>query len=581
VPTYDAATGHPTKLTGPGAETSSFAYDGSRPTSWTTSGTVNGSLSWDYDTRGRVIHTVLDGQSSTTLTTSYDEDDLVVQHGPVTLTRDDATGWVTDVKAAGTYETIERTVSENGASVSYGQPTHWRLSANGGAPYDLKLERDLLGRITRRVELLDGTTRTFDYGYDEAGRLSSVQLDGVKKATHTYDSNGNRLTEDGAAVLGTYDEQDRVLTYQGATYEHDVRGNRTSRVVGGVVTTYEHDTRGALRKVKAGAKEIAYAVDAIGRRIARTEDGVVTARWLYQDALRPAAEYDDQGSLRWQFVYATDRHVPDVAINGAGEKYRLVTDQIGSLRLVIRGSDGVVVQRMRHDAWGRVEEDFVAAGFARVPFGFAGGMSDQVTGLVHFGAREYDPEIGRWVERDPIGFGGGLNMYVYVNLDPLRGIDPSGLDPFERFASAEEAAIDAIEMYLPFTRDNGVEVAGLIFQDPLGGFFYMDPVIGTARGVNALRQAVVRGCHVVADYHTHPYSDVTSRRLFWLQSEEPPTGVGFSGSEHDGRAGDTDAYRERATLFSRPDYVGYMGSAEGTFHSYDVMSGAESVVQLP
>jgi hypothetical protein len=85
-----------------------------------------------------------------------------------------------------------------------------------------------------------------------------------------------------------------------------------------------------------------------------------------------AAAYDGQGSLRWQFVYATDRHVPEVAIDRAGEKYRLVTDQIGSLRLVIRGSDGVLVQRMRQDAWARVEEDFVAAGFARVPFGFAG-----------------------------------------------------------------------------------------------------------------------------------------------------------------------------------------------------------------
>jgi hypothetical protein len=120
--------------------------------------------------------------------------------------------------------------------------------------------------------------------------------------------------------------------------------------------------------VKSGGKEIGYSVDAIGRRIARAEDGAITARWLCQDALRPAAEYDGQGSLRWQFVYATDRHVPDVAIDGAGEKYRLVTDQIGSLRLVIRGSDGVVMQRMRHDAWGRIEEDFVAAGFARVPF---------------------------------------------------------------------------------------------------------------------------------------------------------------------------------------------------------------------
>jgi hypothetical protein len=83
-------------------------------------------------------------------------------------------------KPAGTYETIDRTVSENRPSVSYGQPTHWRISANGGAAYDLKLDRDVLGRITRHVELLDGTTRAFDYAYDETGRLSSVEVDSVK-----------------------------------------------------------------------------------------------------------------------------------------------------------------------------------------------------------------------------------------------------------------------------------------------------------------------------------------------------------------------------------------------------------------
>jgi RHS repeat-associated protein len=59
-------------------------------------------------------------------------------------------------------------------------------------------------------------------------------------------------------------------------------------------------------------------------------------------------------------------------------------------------------------------------------------MSDQVTGLVlvvheDSGARECDPEIGRWVERDPIGFAGGLNTYVYVEGGPIDAVDRSGL----------------------------------------------------------------------------------------------------------------------------------------------------------
>lgn len=61
------------------------------------------------------------------------------------------------------------------------------------------------------------------------------------------------------------------------------------------------------------------------------------------------------------------------------------------------------------------------------PFGYAGGLYDPDTKLVHFGAREYDSSIGRWLQRDPIGFrGGDTNLYGYVLNDPVNFVDPSG-----------------------------------------------------------------------------------------------------------------------------------------------------------
>lgn len=61
------------------------------------------------------------------------------------------------------------------------------------------------------------------------------------------------------------------------------------------------------------------------------------------------------------------------------------------------------------------------------PFGFAGGRYDPDTSLVRFGARDYDAEMGRWLERDPIGFkGGDTNLYAYAGSDPVNRIDPSG-----------------------------------------------------------------------------------------------------------------------------------------------------------
>jgi RHS repeat-associated protein len=67
------------------------------------------------------------------------------------------------------------------------------------------------------------------------------------------------------------------------------------------------------------------------------------------------------------------------------------------------------------------------------PFGFAGGLYDRDTGLVRFGARDYDPETGRWTAKDPILFeGGDANLYGYVQNDPVNWRDPPGLSRFRR-----------------------------------------------------------------------------------------------------------------------------------------------------
>jgi RHS repeat-associated protein len=88
-----------------------------------------------------------------------------------------------------------------------------------------------------------------------------------------------------------------------------------------------------------------------------------------------------------------------------------------------------------YDAWGSVKSyklDGVdqGANLANwpIPHGFAGGLLDSDTGLVRFGARDYDPVIGRWTVRDPILFEGGqANLYVYVNNSPSSVTDPKGL----------------------------------------------------------------------------------------------------------------------------------------------------------
>ena len=83
------------------------------------------------------------------------------------------------------------------------------------------------------------------------------------------------------------------------------------------------------------------------------------------------------------------------------------------------------MQQIDYDEFGTVLID-TNPGFQ--PFGFAGGLYDKDTGLVRFGARDYDAITGRWTSKDSILFAGGdSNLYGYVFNDPVNFIDPSGL----------------------------------------------------------------------------------------------------------------------------------------------------------
>jgi RHS repeat-associated protein len=144
---------------------------------------------------------------------------------------------------------------------------------------------------------------------------------------------------------------------------------------------------------------------------------------LYEDQLRPVAELDGNGTVVSRFVYGDKPNVPDYVVK-AGATYRLLSDHLGSPRLVVNTADGSITQRMDYDEFGNVLVD-TNPGFQ--PFGFAGGLYDRDTGLVRFGARDYDPATARWVAKDPIRFhGGDTNLYGYVVNDPINAVDPPG-----------------------------------------------------------------------------------------------------------------------------------------------------------
>jgi len=140
--------------------------------------------------------------------------------------------------------------------------------------------------------------------------------------------------------------------------------------------------------------------------------------------LRPIARLKADNTLEAVYYYGEKPNVPE-AMDKGGKTYRIVSDQLGSVRLVIDSQSGEVAQQIDYDVWGKVIND-TNPGFQ--PFGFAGGLYDPDRGLTRFGARDYDAETGRWTAKDPILFGGGdSNLWGYNANDPVNWTDPTGL----------------------------------------------------------------------------------------------------------------------------------------------------------
>jgi RHS repeat-associated protein len=138
-----------------------------------------------------------------------------------------------------------------------------------------------------------------------------------------------------------------------------------------------------------------------------------------------------------------------------------------------------VVKNIDYDSFGNIVDDTNPA--FEVPFGFAGGLHDRDTGLVRFGFRDYDPDVGRWTAKDPIFFAGGdTDLYGYVLNDPVNLVDPKGL-----FLKPALSAVGQVANV--FLAGGEGALIGGITGGVIGGAFYGVPglLVGAAAGTLA------------------------------------------------------------------------------------------------
>lgn len=159
---------------------------------------------------------------------------------------------------------------------AFGEIETFTAKVNGTPVYSYTLAHDPLGRIKTKTETVQGTTTVHDYGYDLAGRLQTVKANGALLRTYAYDANGNRTHVNGIQTA-THDDQDRLLTDSGATFEHGANGERKKKTQGNAVTEYSYDVFGNLKSATLpNAMRLSYLADGRNRRIGKRVNGTLT-----------------------------------------------------------------------------------------------------------------------------------------------------------------------------------------------------------------------------------------------------------------------------------------------------------------
>ena len=474
--TYNSTTGNLTRASVSGGEVITYSYNGPLPTSSTWTGPVAGTVTRTYNNNFWVTSLSLNGSNTAAFT--YDQDGLMSKAGALTLNHNAKTALYT----GSTLAMANDTVIYN----AFAETSSYTAKFGTTVLYKAVYTRDNVGKVTRLSETIGGATTSYTYTFDQADRLTDVKKGSSSVASYAYDSNSNRLTAttSSGTVNASYDAQDRLLTYGNKSFTYTANGELAAKSQASSLTTYQYDVLGNLTSVSLpNGTQVTYVVDAESNRVGKKVNGILVAGYLY-DGRDLVAQLDGNNQILSQFIYASGGNTPDYMVRG-GVTYRIFSDHVGNPRLVVNASTGQVAQRMDYDEFGNVIND-TNPGFQ--PFGFAGGLYDQHSKLVRFGARDYDAVTGRWTAKDPISFSGGdTNLYGYVLNDPVNMVDPAGL---EGDCICQNAAWNAAWGFLD--RAHEIVLGPVIW--PIGA---SQAIAGYAVGANTFGHAVRMGISAV------------------------------------------------------------------------------------
>jgi RHS repeat-associated protein len=309
------------------------------------------------------------------------------------------------------------------------------------------LDRTYAYDIGNRIRIITDTlagTGTQTYYHDQIDRLIQQVFDtqiGTQVSRQTlaygYDANSNRTskTQTGtgaAAVTTNYVMQassNRIqTTTTGTGTPYSSMYLPTGQLVADGVKTYGYDSAGRSTTIRNGSNTIYNSYDGLGQRITKVIGGVTTV-FVYDESGHLIGEYDQNNVLQREYIWLQDRIIGMYSKDVPNTLLRVHTDHLATPRAVTQGNGSTrkVLWRWEGDAFGDVSPTNPTSTAFTLPIRMAGQYFDSEVGISYNYFRDYDPSVGRYVESDPIGLQGGMNTYGYVGANPLKWIDPKGL----------------------------------------------------------------------------------------------------------------------------------------------------------
>ena len=285
-----------------------------------------------------------------------------------------------------------------------------------------------------------------NYGYDNFDNLNFIgigqQLPYFPSASFNYDPAGNRITTQFnnnpavnytpnnvnqytavGALIPTYDQEHNLTGYNGSNF------------------TYDWDRH--LFSATNGPTDVESRYDGLGRCVSRAVNGTLT--YVFYDGWKPILETNSAGAQTAARIYGPGA---DEIIEGFGASgnpgFFYHQNNVGNVT-GLTDSAGHLVEQYGYDEFGHAQI-YNAAGtqISTSPYGnrllFQGREYLAALNIYDFRNRAYSPDLGRFLQMDPVGFGGGNNLYRFAGNNPVTGTDPQGLYEMYLPSDANESA---------------------------------------------------------------------------------------------------------------------------------------------